>query len=1178
MALVRAMWSLAFDREKSSKKSHKGTADYRVIDQSRLLEQLSPLPPEAPLRLLESLQELGLYWTRDNGEHCIHLSALQPLAPVRRLLHGAKPDHELRYFVMRNIQRHYGCNLSSETVHLFHLLASALNSPRGSITDGGGAPNQRRESTHIWNYTDEFLPWLRSSLAGHYAPEQAQRHIDLFIEMCRALDYVRAHYQVKRINLRTSNIDAEFLLANLFGMPTSIKGFDELFGGGGLILAGDPAAPGESHLGGRTVLIRGRSGTGKSLLSMQLAVQVARLGGAAWLMPLEQTAEECLYSLKSVRAFPDDGSVVVATDVASASAALSQRNGNQGVLIILKTVKDSFTDFLQIFAENAAFMKNYPLRLISVDPVNSITVEGLGPQSRTDLRAQTIRMIDRVEHSGTNIMLVAEENETNGTSHSSDLQFEENIADTVIRLSVKKRRDYAQRYFEITKSRFQREQTGEHPFEISPGTGFTIYPSSAAIISKIQPRSLRPPDTSIRFGLQPLDDILGEKGIAGGDVIAFKGPGGSFKTPLGLYFLLDTERVSSDQSPKLREQQYRRQRKPVSLLVAARDNEATIRHILREHFRFRRHRPPKGPDDIIIIPLPHGHVSPGYIIQRIEDVFLRARLNGYWIDRVMVDNIAHWEMSCPFLRDDDTFGDMLVEFLRRQRVTSLLVCGDTLRDSRSDLQHSIIDAADCVLQFDQIVFRGQHRMTLRVLKTRGMHHRRESFDLTPGPEGIEIKPSSSLLRIERNGKVAPVKISLFLHSETLMQREYNDRFLKGVRAVLSPNATIESQDRIYLSRSTGLAASSATDELQIMQLDEMQLPKSFVEDPANLSLYTFPSSEWDEGGWSDFVPRMVKKIRPTGESFLAVPFYENISLLAYRKDLLEPEATVSFTALLRRAQEWEAEHPNEDEVFFDFPQVTTENYACLFWEILHSLRGLPKRSGSCMLRNWTQLPEAAQAAKIFRGLCRRSYFASGSSNQIMPKPQTTMDLIHVNPNAVVWRHWYTTLNQMMSDMDPPKRAQIKVCALPQEVVMAGEWYLALPSYSAAPEVGIEIIKSLTSPEAELDRLRYGVGLPTHSTFYETEALSPDEVETAVSPYFSLNNKVLKRLVEKAFMRSDFGCYSAVSGLLAYYLQRIIEIPDAPGDSVEARIRDCFRAFDHKLNFMNPNKRCTHCSI
>jgi hypothetical protein len=467
-------------------------------------------------------------------------------------------------------------------------------------------------------------------------------------------------------------------------------------------------------------------------------------------------------------------------------------------------------------------------------------------------------------------------------------------------------------------------------------------------------------------------------------------------------------------------------------------------------------------------------------------------------------------------------------------------------------------------------------MTLRVLKTRGMRHRRESFDLTPSAQGIEIKPSSSLLRIERNGKVAPVKISLFLHSETVMQKEYNDRFLEGVKAVLSPDASIESQDRIYLSRSTGLAASSATDELQIMQLDEMQLPKSFEAEPENLSLYAFPNSEWDTGGWSDFLPRMVKKIRPTGEDFLAVPFYENISLLAYRKDKLDASATTSFRELARQCEEWEAHHPNESEVFFDFPQVTSENYACLFWEVLLSLCELPNRSGSCMLRNWIHFPEAAEAAKIFRRLCRRSYFVSGSNNQIIPKPQTTMNIIRVNPAAIVWRHWYSTLNQMISDIDPAVRTQIRVCALPRDIAIAGEWYLALPSYSAAPEVGIEIIKSLTSPEAELDRLRYGVGLPTHSSFYETDPLEAAE-EAAVSPYFSLDNKVLKKLIHQAFMRSDFGCYSPLSGLLAYYLQRIIEIPDANNIQIEERIRECFKAFDSKLNFMSPYRRCSRCS-
>src|SRR6185295_6363134 len=144
------------------------------------------------------------------------------------------------------------------------------------------------------------------------------------------------------------------------------------------------------------------------------------------------------------------------------------------------------------------------------------------------------------------------------------------------------------------------------------------------------------------------------------------------------------------------------------LLVAARDSEPTIQHLLNQEF-VRQHvnetKTPKDIRDIQICSLPGGHINPGYIFQLIEDELLDARLNGYWIDRVMIDDVAYWEMSCPSIRDDQTFGDTLIEFLRRHRVTSLLACGDLSADLHSVVQRPIMDAADCSIKFDQFEFR-----------------------------------------------------------------------------------------------------------------------------------------------------------------------------------------------------------------------------------------------------------------------------------------------------------------------------------------------------------------------------------------------------------------------------------------------------------------------------------------
>src|SRR5207247_2180312 len=98
-----------------------------------------------------------------------------------------------------------------------------------------------------------------------------------------------------------------------------------------------------------------------------------------------------------------------------------------------------------------------------------------------------------------------------------------NVADTVIRLSVTSRANYSQRYIEITKSRLQREQRGEHPYSIKAGQGFLISPASSAVRSRNSRRSLPVPDRPVKFGLPPLEHLLGEGGLFAGDVVVLQG-------------------------------------------------------------------------------------------------------------------------------------------------------------------------------------------------------------------------------------------------------------------------------------------------------------------------------------------------------------------------------------------------------------------------------------------------------------------------------------------------------------------------------------------------------------------------------------------------------------------------------------------------------------------------------
>ena len=251
--------------------------------------------------------------------------------------------------------------------------------------------------------------------------------------------------------------------------------------------------------------------------------------------------------------------------------------------------------------------------------------------------------------------------------------------------------------------------------------------------------------------------------------------------------------------------------------------------------------------------------------------------------------------------------------------------------------------------------------------------------------------------------------------------------------------------------------------------------------------------------------------------------------------------------LAERCEAWEKEHPNKDDLFFDFPAVTGENYNCLFLEILLSLAPVPVGTDpECAFRTWLASDAAIDASFIFRRLCHRAYMRRGESIQ---KAQLKGLRFSPDNKAQVWRHWYTTLNQMLADMPPEERASIHVGPLPKSITIAGEWYLGVPEYSAAPDVALKLIKLFTTHEAESDRLRLGVGLPTRESFY-----TGTSARSSISPLFAMDSTVLRGLIKNAFRRSAVGCYSKFSTLVTLYLQDLMECSSDNAQTLRGEIR------------------------
>jgi KaiC/GvpD/RAD55 family RecA-like ATPase len=1154
LGLLRIFW-----RERLSGMGGSGLPGVEDLS-SRLADECKQVPDEIRSKVVEA-------WAKSEKDHSLSVS-FDTLS--RLVLRGDAGDEDqragdicaedARYFAMRAIRRRNGLHLSYGTAAAAHNLVSATS----NLLDRSPGREISFEDLN-----DAMKNRARPSEPGAKAVEANLRKA--CVDVALVLNLFEFSADGKKVTLRPEGIDAEYMISHLFGIPTAIPGFDALFGGGGLMLTDsvkrevtqeDAWLDVKQGIGGRSVLSIGPFGSGKTLLSLQFAVEIARKGGVAWVMTLEQTVEECLYALESIGISTTHPGFLVADSLSDSLWVLSHPAPTRGALVFLRPADDDKTDYVEFLEKTEKWlplMSRYPLRLLIVDPINALEQEStVGSRAETvrgradgiKSRTATRRMFEAAKRARVNVWFTSEQISREPESN----HFAENIADTVIHLGTETVLRQQKRFVEVTKSRFQQESPGRHGLVIEPVGGIHIHPSTALIAQSsalvarhISARPLQPGFAIQHFGVPGIERLLGPEPVRPGDVIAFAGPGKA-KTFLGIKFLLaqsldqstaGTSLLISDYSPN-----------QVERLVA------TISGVEQPNLTLR----------IEQCTLPTGYIDPGRILQEIREAFERCERKGLRVNRVLLTNLSRWEEEMPFIVEDLAFGIALVTLIRSYQVAAVVVCGDTA-ERGSRLRDTIFDQADTLLHFHRKELHGRATTLVSAVKTRSMRHQREVFELAFELSEVQVRPAP-LVRLKQSGDVIPIKISLFLHAETANHQAHNQQMEDALRATIAPETEIGEQGKRFDPSLLSMSRYSAVDELQIFQLDEFQLPSvpsaAFPTD----TLHSF-DAKMNAGILEGRLPEfMGERIFSRDQSrFFAVPFYANLSFLAVHKERLErmqkqieidhfPE---SWADLAKQCKKWDEENPESTELLFSCAIYgnSMETYNCLFFEILCSLE--QPQNKPVDLAQWLSRGKAIQAGYLFWLLGRRSH----ALHRLHP--------LKFIPKAAICRHWYNTLNQELSEMDAHNRAQISVIPLFGERTTAGEWYLAVPSHSASPEIGLRLIEELTTAQRETSRVELGVGLPTRTDFYQA-----DSEEISVSRYFPFSRPRVYELMKKAMRRSDFKHYQQFSSSISSHLQWLLEIPGPKTeDEVMPEIARAINTFASNLRFLNQKQIVSH---
>ncbi|MCU4183373.1 circadian clock protein KaiC [Acidiferrimicrobium sp. IK] len=285
-------------------------------------------------------------------------------------------------------------------------------------------------------------------------------------------------------------------MAGLTHCPTGIDGLDKITDGG------LPA--------GRTTLVAGGAGCGKTLLATEFLVRGVERGEAGVLLAFEETAEE------------------LAANVASLGWDLDRLQA-EGKLVV---------DYVKVDREQIDMTGDYDLEALfirlglAIDEVgakrvalDTLEVLFAALDDTARLRSELRRLFAWLKGKGVTSVITAESGGGSITRHG----LEEYVADCVISLDHRVSDQMAVRRIRVVKLRGSTHATNEFPFVIG-ATGFSVVPVTSFGLE--HPASTE----AVPTGVAGLDAMLGRGGWFRGSVTMVSGESGTGKTTFAAAF------------------------------------------------------------------------------------------------------------------------------------------------------------------------------------------------------------------------------------------------------------------------------------------------------------------------------------------------------------------------------------------------------------------------------------------------------------------------------------------------------------------------------------------------------------------------------------------------------------------------------------------------------------------
>jgi circadian clock protein KaiC len=513
-------------------------------------------------------------------------------------------------------------------------------------------------------------------------------------------------------------------------IPTGVPGFDIISHGG------IPK--------GRSSLIVGRSGTGKTILGLQIASHLARNGVSTLLVACEESPDDLIST-------GDNLGLDLTAAIQSGSLRVTDATRpTDGPMVV-----SGEYDISGLIHRIDGIVKKTGAQAVIIDSATALFSPRPPQELLRSLFAQLIHGLRRMKLTS---VVLAEAAEDYG--QLTTLGVEDFVCDMVVILRNIVDGERRRRSLEINKYRGSAHYKGEYPCTIT-SRGLTIFPLDA----KERPGPRR--NERYSSGLPGLDGM-----IAGGflrdSILIVRGPTGSGKTMLaGLYARAGAARGEKvayygfEEPRQILLRNFENIGMPMDDLAAAGNLEIICRY-----------PEAMGLEDLLVT--------------------LRMSLEEFNPSLVVLDSISSIEHSSSE-KGFRQFMIGLASLLREHGQSALLTQTVLGNEAATHTAPYLSTIADAILTLDYTVGRSDIDRTLRILKMRGSSHVTHPYRLIIAQGGLQVEPSALRPEDRRHPDSAPELalegVRILLVEDFGDAREVVTKILRQSGADVIPSAT-----------------------------------------------------------------------------------------------------------------------------------------------------------------------------------------------------------------------------------------------------------------------------------------------------------------------------------------------------------------------------------------------------